>query len=282
MNTCYTPKLDDQDWAPIREFVATSVARCFEKTAYSTADLFQTSSRLIAWSQSARSMPLSEEIFAPSVIEDFVCHGLPTYSPASRGNRRSILLRMSEAILGERAGRVRLEALPSSVPSRPYSGTEVSSLRTWIDSQTPNRRPRALALVGLGLGAGLSTGEITSTRCGDITVKGDEVLVAVSGARFRTVRVAVEWRTAILEAGADGSADDWIFCPDRLAGGKNMVTNFLAKDTSGGIRPNAQKMRATWIVRQLNEGAPAVQLMRDAGVRSMTALSRFVPYVDAA
>ena len=77
-------------------------------------------------------------------------------------------------------------------------------------------------------------------------------------------------------------AEDWTFYPDRIAGGKNMVTNFLTRHPSNHIRPNVQRMRATWIVRQLIVGAPAVQLIRDAGVRSMTALSRFAPFPDAA
>jgi integrase len=278
----YTPMIDNEEWTPIREFVTAAVATCAGQTAYSTADLFQAATRLVAWTQSVRSLPLTDDVFAPSVIEDFVREGLPTFSPASRGNRRSVLLRMSEAILGENAARVRLETLPSSEPSRPYAAAEVRKLRKWVDSQTPARRPRALALVGLGLGAGLSTGEITSALCGDITVERGEVLVTVRGPRARTVKVAEEWRPAVLEAAADGSASAWIFCPDRAAGGKNMVTNFLAKHPSNHLRPNTQKMRATWIVRQLNDGAPAVQLMRDAGVRSMTALSRFVPFADAA
>ncbi|MET4583757.1 integrase [Conyzicola nivalis] len=276
----YTPRIDEQAWTPIRDFIYTAVAACAGKTAYADHDLYQASTGLASWARSATDLPLSEELFAPSAIEDFVRRGLPAYSPASRGNRRSILLRMSEAILGERASRVRLESLPSSTPSKPYSDRELRGLRDWALRSSTSRRPRAFALLGLGVGAGLSTGEITAALCADVRETESGLTISVRGQRARTVTISPEWAEAVREAIDGGSAGDWIFCPDRTTGGKNMVTNFLAPDRSAAV--NVQRMRATWIVRQLREGAPAVQLMRDAGVSRMTALSRFVPFVDAA
>jgi len=276
----YTPRIDEQAWTPIKDFIAAAVATCSGKTAYADRDLYRASTGLVSWVRSATALPLSEALFAPSVIEDFVRRGLPAYSPASRGNRRSVLLRMSEAILGERASRVRLESLPSSTPSKPYSDRELRGLRDWALHSSASRRPRALALLGLGLGAGLSTGEITASRCADVGEVESGLTISVRGQRARTVTISPEWAGAVREAIEGAGAEDWIFCPDRTIGGKNMVTNFLAPDRSAAV--NVQRMRATWIVRQLRDGAPAVQLMRDAGVRSMTALSRFVPYVDVA
>jgi hypothetical protein len=216
------------------------------------------------------------------VIEDFVDRGLSEYAPASRGNKRSILLRMSETILGPRASRVRLNALPSSAPSWPYSSEEISRLRKWARELSGSRRTRAMALLGLGIGAGLSSGEITVLRCGDVAFTGAGVVVSVRGARAREVSVDRGWERAVREAVTCEEDDRWVFCPNRTVGGKNMVTNFLAKNLSVDVRPNVQRMRATWIVGQLDRGTPALQLMKESGVRSMTALGRFIPFADAA
>jgi integrase len=254
----YTPKIDEQAWTPIKEFIGAAVAACAGKTAYADHDLYQASTGLVSWARVATDLQLTDELFGPSVIEDFVRRGLPTYSPASRGNRRSILLRMSEAILGEQASRVRLEPLPSSMPSEPYSDSELTGLRDWALRSSPSRRPRALALLALGLGAGLSTGEITAALCGDVSLTDSGLAISVRGLRARTVMISPEWAGAIREATHGGGLEEWIFCPDRTTGGKNMVTNFVAPDRSATTAPNVQRMRATWIVRQFNScGTPA-------------------------
>lgn len=279
----YTPSMKPRVWKNIEPFVSAAVSRCSGKTAYSDSDLYQAVSRLAAWVRVSSKAPLTDEIFAPAVIESFVAEGLPTYSAASRGNRRSMLLRMSEEILGDKAARVRLESLPSSNPSTPYTPAEVARLRRWADRSSLVRRSQAQILVALALGCGLSTREITELRRGDIVFGADTVMVHVTSGRDRSVMALGDWATMLLESTADLKNEDWVFCPKRRGnGGKNMITNFVAGDSRTGLKPNAQRMRATWIVSRLQAGAPAIQLMRDSGVQSMEALNRFARFVEAA
>ena len=279
----YTPSLDADVWDLVQEFVETAVARCSGRTAYSDPELLQACARLAAWaSADKRSLLTDKSVFAPRTIERFTAEGLTNYAPASRGNRRSMLLRMSEVILGDKAGRARLVALPASTPSEPYTASEVTRLRRWAERSPVQRRDQAMALVALALGGGLSTGEITAAKCADISQVGDAVFICVRGARSREIQIGIEWSSTVLAAGQAGEGDDWVFCPNRRGGGKNMVTNFIAAGGGSGPRPSVQRMRATWIVRHLQDGASAVQLMTEAGVRSMEALNRFVRYVDTA
>jgi len=280
----YTPSsIKPRAWKHVEPFVFGAVSRCSGRTAYSDSDLFQTVSRLAAWVRASSKAPLTDAIFSPATIEAFIADGLPTYSAASRGNRRSILLRVSEEILGDRAARVRLESLPSSNPSTPYTSAEVAQLRRWANRSAAARRSQAQVLVALALGFGLSTREITGLRREDIAHDSDTVTVSVTSGRDRSVRVAGEWGSRLLESVADLKDEDWVFCPKRRGGGgKNMITNFVAGDSRAGLKPNAQRMRATWIVGRLEDGAPAIQLMRDSGVQSMEALNRFARFVDAA
>ena len=67
--------------------------------------------------------------------------------------------------------------------------------------------------------------------------------------------------------GRDGLG--FAFAPKREAAGKNLVSNFVARSEGEGIRPNAQRIRATWVVDHLQSGTPVLNLMELAGVRSL-------------
>jgi len=67
--------------------------------------------------------------------------------------------------------------------------------------------------------------------------------------------------------GRDGLG--FAFAPKREAAGKNLVSNFVARSEGEGIRANAQRIRATWVVDHLQSGTPVLNLMELAGVRSL-------------
>jgi integrase len=270
-------------WAHTRVFVTAAVRKCSGQTAYSDSDLFQTASRLAAWVLEQDDLTLTRRhAFDPAIIERFVANGLPDYAPASRGNRRSILLRMSEALLGERTRRVRLAPLPPSTASSPYSREEAAALRQWARTLSGARRRSALALVALGLGAGLSASEIAGVRKCDVETNGDNLIVRVGGSRARSVRLDDASAEGLSLALRGIESKDWVFCGGRVAGGKNLVTNFVTRTHADGILANSQRMRATWIVGHLNSGTAVIELMRAAGVASLEAVTRYVQYADEA
>ena len=108
-----------------------------------------------------------------------------------------------------------------------------------------------MALVALGIGAGLSGGEVLGVARRDIVADGSKARVTVGGARPRVVHMERAWAESLLRAVADLEPADWVFGNGRTTAGKNMVTNFIAKTTTAGLAPNTQRMRATWIVGQL-------------------------------
>jgi hypothetical protein len=257
----YTPAIEIESWAQTRAFVTTAVAKCSGKTPYSDGDLSQTTSRLAAWMLEQVDLPLTNRVaFDPLTIERFITNGLPNYAPASRGNRRSILLRMSETLLGDKARRVRLTPLPPSTACAPYTEGEVAELRRWARLSTGARRKSALALVALG----------------------NEMVVNVHGPRARSVRVEGTCAEDLALALRGLESNDWIFCSGRTAAGKNLVTNFVARTETDGTSPNSQRMRATWIVGHLNRGTAVIELMRTAGVASLEAVTRYVQFAENA
>ena len=279
--TSYTPTMKPRHWKGINHFVESSVSKCLKKTPYSSADLYQATSRMAAWVDAQPDLLLDEAtVFAPATVEQFIQEGLPAYAPASRGNRRSMLLRMSETILGSAAHRAQSGALPASSPSVPYSVDEVRSVQTWASAQSGDRRKSARVLAAAGLGAGLSTGEITALRVADIVTTANETFIAVTGARPRRVLVDRKWASALRGSVKGREPKEWAFCPSRAGAGKNLVTNFVARSTSTEVRPNAQRMRATWLVGRLQSGESAIAMMINAGVTSLGAITRYITFTQ--
>lgn len=100
----YTPTVDIGVWHATRELVVNSVSSCAERTSCASKDLLQATTRLAAWVYTIAELELTPAVvFAPSAIERFIAEGHPNYAPASRGNRRSMLLRMSVTLPGDDA-----------------------------------------------------------------------------------------------------------------------------------------------------------------------------------
>ena len=152
----FHPVIDDRLWFVIREFVFDAAARCDGKTPYEQVELRIATTKLAAWARTSAGLPLDVEIlFRRDVIANFVAVGVPEYRPAGRGNLRSQLLRMAECLLTSNTPR-RLDPLPPSDPTRPYTLREIAELRIWATTQTTQARcVNAQVLLSLGIGAGL-------------------------------------------------------------------------------------------------------------------------------
>jgi len=183
-------------------------------------------SSVVAWDRGARTHTVGRL----RASNDRIVHSrrLPNYASASRGNRRSMLLRMSKALFVNDAKRVRLVPLSPSSASAPYSKDETGDLRAWV-RLSKGRRNNAMALIALGLGAGLSAREVLSVTRRDIRLNGSTTLVAVHGARSRMVLVNPECSRSLASAKKDSEPADWVVCNRRTTTGKNLVTDFIKK-----------------------------------------------------
>jgi hypothetical protein len=126
-----------------------------------------------------------------------------------------------------------------------------------------------------------------AARVADVEQGDDEdgnqaCFINVTGQRARRVQVDSAWAVDLGDALNERNDDEWLFCPKRDGAGKNLVTNFVARGGSRGIRPNTQRMRATYLVNHLEHGTPVVELMRIAGVQSLDALARYVRFAGEA
>lgn len=277
----FTPDIPERYWAVIGSFVRAAVADAQPSTVYSAHDLLSTTARHVLWCWQTAGLELGRKIvFERWVIEEYIMKGCPTLSPASRGNRRSQLLRISEALLGPDIAPGRLTPLPASDPVRPYSPSEIVALRSWAEGQsTPTRRRDAATLLALGAGAGLAVEDIAGLTAGMVTVDDMGVLLAVPGRRSRLAPVLAEWEPPLIEAARSIPSDRLLFGEVRRTGNKNFVSNFVNKSSGVGPKPSVQRLRATWLVHHLTARSAVVPFMAAAGVGSLEALTRYLRYV---
>jgi integrase len=186
-------------------------------------------------------------VLSEATVERLVLVGCDGVSPATRRTLRTNLRALARAI----------EPNPEPAPvslvreraKRSYSPTEIDGYLRLADAQsTRARRLRASALVCLGAGAGIITGELRHVRGSDVVERSGGVLVQVSGARARAVPVLERYQPRLLDAAA--------FAGERyVIGGRNPdrrnVTETLSAQLSTDVslpRLQAGRLRSTWLV----------------------------------
>jgi integrase len=269
----YRPKIEQAYWDAIREFVRSVVLAAEGHVSYSVNDLYRAVTEFSLWGWQSAGLPLDVPgLFERSVIAYYVQVGCGQLTPAARGNRRSLLLRIAEHLAT--VAPVKLPPLPPSEPSEPYNRRQLVSIVSWARAQsTPDRRANAHLLVCLGLGTGLSAQEIIALRNENIVRDGPDVDIIVASGRRRRVPMLREF--AALIPPTPGGPDSYAFRPGRNVQYVNAISNFIARGSGVGLRPQTQRMRATWIVCQLDARTPLSVLTKAAGLESLDALARF-------
>jgi integrase len=136
----------------------------------------------------ARGVPAGREFLLDyDVIEAFCVAGLAGRASSTRGTYRSALYRLAEAVYGPAGQRATPFAGAKAPP--PYSPAERAELAAVAAAQRdPAKRASALAMVVLGIGAGLRPGELVALHGGDVFRRGRQVMVYVSGPSARVAR----------------------------------------------------------------------------------------------
>lgn len=275
----FQPKIKPAHWEAIRDFVREIVNKVDGRVPYPIKAVQPAITEFCLWSWQTAALPLdAEELFDRSIIGYYVQVGCGHLTAAARGNRRSLLLRISEVLTDSPPER--LPPLPSSNPSTPYSRREIVSTVSWARGQsTEERRSNAHLLIAVGLGAGLSAQEIIALRRKDIRRTGNEVDIRVRDGRTRTVPMLHEYVELLPDQSHHD--DEYAFRPGRQQPFVNAITNFVQRGYAGGLRPSSQRMRATWIVHHLDARTPLSVLTTAAGLESIDALARFERFTRA-
>jgi integrase len=138
--------------------------------------------------------------------------------------------------------------LPRERAKQPCSPAEIAGFLALADAQpTRGRRARAAGLVCLGAGAGLARGDLRDMRGSDVACRSGGVIVAVRGARPRTVPVLARYHARLLAAAR--AAGTGLICGGTDPGRRNLTNPLVtALDGGGGLpRLDTSRLRATWL-----------------------------------
>jgi hypothetical protein len=244
-------------------------------------ELIRAVTALASWFvKSRRTVLVREEVFKRDTIVEHVETGLTNFNPPTRTNRRSQLLRVAEALLGPELAPRALPAMQPSDPTAPYTAKEEAALTTWAKrEQRTGRGSDALVLLGLGIGAGFSATEVMNVRADNVRVLGDALIVRVSEGRVREVPVLRRWEQVVGNRANELDPADYLFKPGRSGGGKNLISNFVARTGDCAVHPQTQRMRSTWLVTHMAAGTHLPELVDAAGVDSLEAFTRYLEFV---
>lgn len=274
----YIPVLALPYWHLLGPFVLDVVARCEGRIDRTPEALYAAVTPMAMWVHQVRGDVLTvERVFRGATIEEFVGRGMGQYLPRSRATMRSTLWRMLEVLAPAEATRAR-RPIRRAMPTPPYSSAEVTGLHSWALGQaTEHRRLDALALLALGLGAGLSTKELLSTVARDVaSTAGGQLVLEVDGRRARQVPVLDDWRGPLSRVLTQRS-NGYVFRPLRRDAAEGQVTDFLLRGrTDLDIRP--ARMRTTFLVHHLVAGTDPGRLLRISGLSTLASLDRLRPF----
>ena len=218
---------------------------------------------------------LGDHDLGSALVEAFCALGLVGRASSTRGTYRSVL-----RSLDGNPDRSLSLSYPGAPAPAPYSLAERKELVSMACSQPREwRRHSALALIALGIGAGLRTGEIATVLCEDVTLS-DPVTVALAS---RVVPFSPPFDTVVAElvSGRDG----YLFHPGPCRRDyKNFVNDFCAQLSRdpGSPRLEVLRCRSSFICDHLALGTPLRRLTEMAGIDEVESLRRHGRHVTGA
>jgi len=230
---------------PAAAFARDVITRTGPEGRERAKNLLWAAGRLADWAVGLGLEAVPEVLLHPSTAERFT-RCAPGLSGAARRTLRTNL-----RFIGRRVVPQFYPAdlpLPRERAKAPYSPAEIDGFLALADAQpTRERRVRAAGLVCLGAGAGLIRGDLRDVRGSDVACRSGGVIVAVRGARPRTVPVLARYHARLLAAAR--AAGTGLVCGGADPGRRNL-TNPLITALDGGTglpRLDTSRLRATWL-----------------------------------
>lgn len=279
----YVPRyVDLHDWLTIREFVRAAVLDSTPPGEEEARRRITIVGQLVGWAHCRAGYPLAREsIFTLDVIGEWIDQECGHYTLKVRKMYRARLKSMAKVINPEFPDVPNETAYLSAWHPEPYTDAEVAEVVGWAKGQTTAvRRHKAMVLLALALGAGLTTEEVVRLRVSDITIDDQGVVLDVGGHNPRQVPVLAEWEHVLTDLVAHVRPVDpesYVFAPGRTNSKPHLVAGFVkSTNRNGGVAPQPRRMRATWIVGHITAGVPPQLIAQAAG---MVTLRNFDKYL---
>jgi hypothetical protein len=168
----------------------------------------------------------------------------------------------------------RRASIPRPKYLEPYSDDELEQLVRFASSLTnKNRRETLLTIIVLGAGCG-----IVRTRMAGVTAKfihrhGDETFVAVGE---HCAKVSPDFVALLTDVATFRSSGPLV--PSRNGNLTQHATAWV-KGRRGVPELSVDRLRATYVVRLLNDGTSLMDILEWTGMKKVEALQGYLPYV---
>ena len=191
-----------------------------------------------------------------------------------RAGRRSHLRRIGRMVAPDRW------PAPEPVFTRrsqaaPYSAEDIEGLFA-AARQLPTLLLRTFLnnLLVLGVGCGIVGSEVVRIVGDDVYMLGDAVVVSVNG---RAVPCRWEYEEALWNAARAVGAGPLV---GRRLDRRIEAVRVKLRQAGSDLTVSSNRLRLTWLVHQLRAGAPIPVVLKGAGVTSMHAVERCLPFLD--
>lgn len=271
----YVADVPAAHWSIMEAFVRDSVTSLGLRTPGVARHYLAATAKFAHWAWQTAGAELNPQVvLRPNLVRRFMHDVMRDHSETYRYHTAQRLNVLVAHFTGTTPDSL---ARKNPVSVHPYTDRDLITFRSSAARRTNiERRMNAHILLALGAGAGMRAEEIALARISDITTDGDDLLVSVRGKHPRTVPLRAEWRRALTTGINNREPGDWLFAGYRLPEYPARVIHQFGIDDPNEPTPAANRLRATWIVGQLNAGLRLDVLLELAGLTSPTSLAPYV------
>lgn len=238
--------------AEIKPFVAQAVLAANPTTTASAKNLLRDVTGLAAWCLKVGLALENRVVFDPDTVERYIEERRRDASDAAVRAYRPNLRRVARAVAPELQP-PRIPRDPRANSKAPYSPAEVGEyLRLAANQPSPLHRRRLLALLYLGLGAGLQPGEYQHVRPEHVAQTRSDVVVHVVGRHARVVPILAPYGEKLLGL-VEQTNETFLLGGDPDGDRRNTVSRLLHNVRGGSRLPTLEtgRLRATWLTHHI-------------------------------
>lgn len=220
-----------------------------------------------------------ESVLDPDTVERFVATGLKDKKGTTRATYRALLRSLDPSLTDTAPWEPAPSAWQGSGLAPPYANSEEQALRRdMVNQATPALTTAAIAIIALGLGAGLDGRWIPAIQGTDIKRQAGFVVVHVPKPNQRVVVVRKRFETDVLLLAERMVEKPLIRALPKQA---NTVGNLTARMIidQGRLKVHPRRLRSSWLLAQLEGGVPLPELLETAGLKGSKSLADLVPYM---
>ncbi|TFB76736.1 site-specific integrase [Cryobacterium glaciale] len=276
----YRPQLSDLQWDAVREFTIVTAINMKPRTFETVRRMMTMTGRFNAWVWASTGTTLTvERVYTQNNVYRYLQECLPKHSETHRWGVARQLGTIAEVLAENTVTRL---PTPHAHRRRPFTIAEVASMHSWAASLTTDlKRQNAQALLGLAGGAGLRANEIIDLRLGDIDIVDGRLFVTVPGMNSRRVPVRHPWNRTLLRSLAGRTdSSEYVFRAYRFEEYRPRAIQTFLTDHPGRVRATLTRLRATWIVAQIDNGLPLPVLMALAGFSTTGSLDKHLVHAQ--